>query len=181
MKEDPKVIKKFIKGNKKLLEKYPVIVINKQGGEKLKEYSSYYEESELPLNEARKKAISLVQTEYTLVLDADVILPKGYISKALKLLEDPETIVVSIHYDRCTGHLPMGTSIWKTTWLKKLYYWSGRSNECLLMWARTLSKKKKIETCSLRAIHLSGSHNYARIFDVIAREKRLEAKKNAKS
>ncbi len=180
VKEDPKVIDQFIEGNKKLLEKYPVIVIDKKGGDQLKKYASSYEKSDLPLNEARRKAILMVNTELTLILDADVILPKGYISKALELLKDEETVVVSIEYDRCVGHLPFGTSLWKTKWLKELYDWSGRGCECLLMWARVHSQKKRIETCCYRAKHLAGSHNFARIFDIIAREKQAEAKENAK-
>jgi len=182
VKEDSHIITKFIEGNKKLLKRYPIIVIDKEGGDKLKEFASYYEKSDLPLKDARLKAISLVKTKYTLVLDADVILPEGYLRKALKLLKDPETIVVSIEYDRCIGHLPFGTSVWKTEWLKKLYYWSGKGScECILMWARVHTVKKRIETCCYRAKHLDGSHNFARIFNIIAREKAKRGKQNAKS
>ena len=159
--KNPPNIDGFILANNKLLTKYRIIVIDSGGGEKLKVFTKKYYKLSLPLPNARSLGISMVKTPFTLNLDSDVILPKDFISNALKKLEDKDTIVVSIEYEKIQGHLPFGPSLWKTEWLQKLYDWRGWTEkmpicECIWMWNRVHEIEKNIETLCMRAKHLKG-------------------------
>ena len=156
--EKKETIAKFIEGNRKLLESSRVIVINKAGGEELRQFAERFISSQESLWEARKRGILLVETPFVLILDADVILPFSYVEKAIKILEEEKDVIaISIEFEKVLGHLPFGHSIWKTEWLKKLYDWdpSKRTCECLWMWSKVHKSKKRIETMCLRAKHLN--------------------------
>lgn len=159
--EEPEIVAKFIEGNKEILEKYPLIVIDRKGGEPLKEYASFYRKTccptiGLPLGSSRKFLIGRVQTEFTLNLDVDVLLPKNFVKESLKKFEDPKVAVVALDYENLQGHLAFGPSIWRTEILQKLYDWEVRKRECecIYMWGKVRGAKYKIETLCMRAKHL---------------------------
>jgi len=160
--EEPEIVAKFIDGNKEILEKYPLIVVDRKGGLALKEYASFYRKTccptiGLPLGRSRRFLIGRVQTEFTLNLDADVLLPKNFVKKSLKKFEDPKVAVVALDYENLQGHLAFGPSIWRTEILQKLYDWEFRKTkkcECVYMWRKVRGAKYKIETLCMRAKHL---------------------------
>lgn len=160
--EEPEIVAKFIEANKGIIEKYPLIVIDRKGGEALKEYASFYRKTccptiGLPLGRSRKFLIGRVQTEITLNLDADVLLPKNFVKESLKKFEDPKVAVVALDYENLQGHLAFGPSIWRTEILQKLYDWEFRKTrkcECIYMWGKVRGAKYKIETLCMRAKHL---------------------------
>lgn len=160
--EDPEIMAKFIEGNKEILEKYPLIVIDRKGGEALKEYASFYRKTccpaiGLPLGSSRRFLIGRVQTEFTLNLDVDVLLPKHFVKESLKKFEDPKVAVVALDYENPQGHLAFGPSIWRTEILQNLYdwgLWKTRKCECIYMWGKVRGAKYKIETIGMRAKHL---------------------------
>lgn len=156
--EKEKIVEQFIEGNKTLLTKYPLVVINKSGGDKLKQYSSVYiNNKEKCLSSARRTGIDLVKTEYTLNLDVDSILSINYVEQALELLQSSNIVgAVSIDYCRLQGHLAFGLSIWRTNLLKMLYDWKeSKVCECNYMWGKLNSKTKFIlSTINCRAKHL---------------------------
>jgi len=160
--EDPKVIKDFIIGNEKILTENRVIVVNRKGGEELKPFSTKWISRESTFWDARREGLDLVETEYTLCLDSDTILPEGYIEEALTILQLRRFVaVVAIDYEDLQGHLAFGTSIWRTVILKDLYDWSKNKDnspkgcECVHMWSKVRRSKFKVETLSnIRAKHL---------------------------
>jgi hypothetical protein len=160
--EEPEIVAKFIEGNKKILEKHPLIVIDRKGGEALKEYASFYRKTccptiGLPLGSSRKFLVGRVQTEFTLNLDVDVLLPKNFVKESLKKFEDPKVAVVALDYEDLQGHLAFGPSIWRTEVLQKLYDWEFRKTrecECIYMWGKVRGAGYKIETLCMRAKHL---------------------------
>lgn len=161
--EEPEIVAKFIDGNKEILEKYLLIVIDRKGGEALKEYASFYRKTccpaiGLPLGRSRKFLIGRVQTEFTLNLDVDVLLPKHFVKESLKKFEDPKVAVVALDYENPQGHLAFGPSIWRTEILQNLYdwekLWKTRKCECIYMWGKVRGAKYKVETLGTRAKHL---------------------------
>ncbi|MDH5375921.1 MAG: hypothetical protein OEW95_08925 [Candidatus Bathyarchaeota archaeon] len=160
--EDPEIVAKFIDGNKEILEKYPLIVIDRNGGEALKEYASFYRKTccptiGLPLGSSRGFLIGRVETEFTLNLDVDVLLPKHFVKESLKKFEDPKVAVVALDYENLQGHLAFGPSIWRTEILQNLYdwgLWKTRKCECIYMWGKVRGAKYKVETLGMRAKHL---------------------------
>lgn len=81
--EEPEVVAKFVNSNKEILKKHPLIVIDRKGGDILKEYASFYRKTSCPtigwpLERSRRFLIRRVQTEFTLNLDVDVLLPKTF-------------------------------------------------------------------------------------------------------
>jgi hypothetical protein len=160
--EDPKIVAKFIDSNKEILEKYPVIVIDRKGGEALKKYASFYRKTccptiGLPLRSSRRFLIGRVQTEFTLNLDVDVLLPKDFVEESLKKFEDPKVAVVALDYEDPQGHLAFGPSLWRTEILQNLYdwgLWKTKKCECIYMWGKVRGANYKIETLGMRAKHL---------------------------
>jgi hypothetical protein len=114
--------------------------------------------------EARKEGLDHVGTEFILNLDANKILPEGYVEQVLYLLEHTRNIgVVAIDHEDLMGHLSFGTSIWRTELLRKLYNWtqsSSRFCECTYMWSKVKKAGFKVETLNMRARHLKkkGEH-----------------------
>lgn len=159
--EEPEIVAKFITHNKKLLKKYPVIVINKKGGDILKEYASFYRKTNCPmigwpLDRSRKFLIQRVQTQFTLILDVDVLLPTNFVKEALKKFNKPKVAVVALNYEKPQGHLAFGPSIWRTKILQKLYDWKfwKQPCECMYMWNKVNRENHKIETLNMKAKHL---------------------------
>ena len=160
--EDPEIVAKFIDGNKEILEKYPLIVIDRNGGEALKEYASFYRKTccpaiGWPLGRSRRFLIGRVQTEFTLNLDVDVLLRKHFVKESLKKFEDPKVAVVALDYENLQGHLAFGPSIWRTEILQNLYdwgLWKTRKCECIYMWGKVRESKYKVETLGTIAKHL---------------------------
>lgn len=159
-----KLLNKFLGLNQYIFEKYEVIVIDSRGGEILKPMSIYLT-PKIPLWEARKLGYSLVKTPYILNLDANIVLPKSYLERALRILEsDPKIGVVALDYEILQGHLGFGTSLWRTELLKELYDWNPEEGhcECVYMWAKIRKKGYKIETINARAIRLKEEHKIAK-------------------
>jgi len=170
----------FIASNKKRFRKYPLLVVDSGDGDALKSYAHYYIKRDMPFWEARKHAYNKVQTQFILNLDADVIIPDGYLKDAISLLES-KVDVVSIFYEdvnHCQGALEFGISVWKTEILKRLYdfsfekifskeivkvgqnIYSTLNNgwcECTYMWRKLAQADGKLETLAYRAKHL---HQY---------------------
>ena len=161
--EKPETVAKSIEGNKEILKKYPVIVINKKGGEALKPVSSVFFQQDTSFWFARRFGLEFVKTKYILCLDIDTILPPKYIEKAIELLEkDPTIGAIALYYERSIqDHLAFGTSIWRTKELKNLYDWrltyppiSFDICECKYMWNKLEKANMKVETLPMKAIHL---------------------------
>jgi len=160
--EEPEIVAKFIDGNKEILQKYPVIIIDRKGGEALKQYASFYRKTccptiGLPLGRSRRFLIRRVQTEFTLNLDVDVLLPRNFVKESLQKFEEPKVAVVALDYEDPQGHLAFGPSIWRTEILQKLYDWEllkTKKCECIYMWGKVRRAKYRIETLGMRAKHL---------------------------
>jgi len=157
--EKEEIVEQFIGFNKEYLKNYRVIVINKSGGEALREYADVYIQSSDPLHKARRAGIDLVLTPFALMLDADVILPVFYIKWALVIFANSkDTGAVSIDYHRLQGHLAFGQSVWDTEVLKSLYDWrivkETKICECVWMWGK-LNRKTKL---NLRTMTLTAGH-----------------------
>ena len=110
------------------------------------------------LGKARRECIDKVTTPYCLILDLDTVLPDEYLDYALWILHDNNDVaVVAIDYEKLQGHLAIGTSVWRTKILKKLYdyqNYKGELCECVFMLHKVLQNNYKIETLNYRAIHL---------------------------
>ena len=160
VKEDPRIVEEFIKGNMKLLIGNHIIVVNRSGGEALKPFSTKWLDRISTLWGAREEGLSHVGTDFVLNLDANKILPEGYIEQAMKLFDqdsEHNIAVIAIDHEDLMGHLSFGTSIWRTNALKVLYNWTqstSRFCECTYMWSRVRKAGFRIETLNMRAIHL---------------------------
>lgn len=157
--KDIEIVKKCIDYYGEFFIDSNLIVLDSGGGSLLKEISSYYEFNEsLTLEAARKKGILMANTEFTLCLDVDTFLPKGYTEQAIKILsEKSDVAVVALEYEKIQGHLAFGTSVWKTKHLRALYNWKFKVHyfcECFYMWSRVREAKLRIETIPMRAVHL---------------------------
>jgi uncharacterized protein (DUF2237 family) len=175
--KNPPNLEEFIRGNMHIFSKYPLIVIDSGYGEALEKHAKIYVNKDLKFWQARKLGIEKVITDFTLNLDADVIVPKGYVENALALLKK-EADAVSIFYvdvGHCQGALEFGVSVWKTEVLKKLYDFSldkamdgkivkvgsmaySTLNhgwcECTYMWRKLKNAGGRLETLPYRAKHL---------------------------
>jgi hypothetical protein len=154
--ENPEIVTQFIKLNYELLTSYPLIVINKLGGEQLKELAIEYIESDCSFPEARKLSYNMCRTKYILNLDVDTVLPKGYVEDAIKLLEsNPKIYAVSIDYEYpSNGHMAFGANIVRTEIIRQAYDWVKDGDiycECLRMWAKFTGH---VATLPYVAIHL---------------------------
>lgn len=174
--KNPKFIDEFIDGNIDVLTNFPVIVVDSGGGEKLGKIAKVHIQKDVKLCEARKIGYGIVETEFIMNLDADVIIPKLYIQEALKALSIADA--VSIFYEdvnHCQGALEFGCSIWRTDVLRKLYDFSfeivvsgkivkvGSHKfstlhngwcECTYMWRKLKENGFNLETLPFRAKHL---------------------------
>jgi len=175
---------KFIALNKSYIQQHPLLVVDSGNGDALKPFASYYLKQNMPFWDARKLAYQQVQTDLTLNLDADVIIPDGYLEQAIEKLQTKNVAAISIFYEEvnhCQGALEYGVSIWKTNILKQLYdysiektftpkivkvapkVWSNLNNgwcECTYMWRKIKDAGFQLETLSMRAKHL---HIYGKV------------------
>jgi len=178
--KNPPKAKEFLEGNKPYLEKYPVVVVDSGGGEDYAAFAKLYEQKKLNLTDARKYIVTKIETPFIFILDADVLIPKGYPEQALELLRNNKADAVSIFYEdlvHCQGALEFGCSIWRTSVLLELYdfsfnvndtkkivqvgphNWASLANgwcECTYMWRKIKDKNLILETLPFRAIHLKG-------------------------
>jgi hypothetical protein len=160
--EEPEVVYKFIEGNKDILKKFPLLVLDLKGGEPLKEYAFFYKKTRcptigMPLGSSRRFLIRRVQTEFTLNLDVDVLLPKNFVTKALTRFADSKVAAVALDYENSQGHLAFGPSLWRTKILQELYnweIWKTKECECIYMWKKAHQANYKIKTLNMRAKHL---------------------------
>jgi len=175
--KNPPDIKGFLKGNKHLLKRNAVVVVDSGGGEALESIAKTYVRQNLTFWEARKLGYECVKSPYVLNLDADIIVPEGYVDGALALLR-AEVDAVSIFYEdvgHCQGALEFGVSIWKTEVLRRLYDFSldlvldGKITkvgtqafstlnngwcECTYLWRKLKQNGYRLETLPYRAKHL---------------------------
>lgn len=158
VRESIKIIAKFINENKWLLQNSAVVVIDREGGDILSYYADAYEiDRKSPFWEARRKGYKYVATKYILNLDAGAVVPINYVKRAIKLMDEDDTIaVVSLDWEKLYGHLQFGVSIWRTNVLKELYDWDKTQGwcECIYMWSKVHNIKMKIETLPYRAKRL---------------------------
>jgi cellulose synthase/poly-beta-1,6-N-acetylglucosamine synthase-like glycosyltransferase len=164
--ENDDLVDLSINENYGILSKYPIVVIDKKGGDRFvflnqagnTDIQYFYQDS--PFWSARKFGLEFVTTKYVLCLDVDTILPQHYIEDALCILESrPDVACIAINYEppHHQSHLAFGTSIWRTDILKKLYDWyreRGKDCECRYMWKKVESEKMKVETLPIEAKHL---------------------------
>jgi hypothetical protein len=157
VKDKEETINKFMAGNAKILNNCSVIIIDTDGGEKLRKYGTYLKK-DCSMIVARKIGFSLAKTPFILNLDADNILPEYYVEDALDILQQFSNVaVVAIDYETCLGHYGFGTSLWRTEVLKKLYDYEELKEglcECTYMWRQVLREHLRIETLPYRAVHL---------------------------
>lgn len=173
--KNPKFLNKFINGNREIFNDYPVIVIDSGGGEKLKEFASTYIQCAVSLWEARKIGYDKAVEKFVLNLDSDVIIPRHYITMALKMMIEDEKIgAISIFFEEMMhrGVLEYGASIIRTDLARKLYDYKPEIGEirkispshyvqlnhgyceCLYMWEKIQEAGYKVETLPIRAKHL---------------------------
>lgn len=167
--EKDEIVEKSMQDNYKILVKYPLVIIDKEGGDKFIQfeqqgnYDIHYFEQNTSWWFARRFGLEYVKTEYVLCLDVDTVLPPQYIEKAIELLENNSNIgVVALFYELSPQeHLAFGTSIWRTEYLKEIYDWrmsypptDSRICECKYMWDKVLKNGKKVETLPMKAIHI---------------------------
>jgi len=160
--DEPELIAKFVNGNKRLLQKYPVLVLDGKGGDSLKEYATFYKKTICPtigwpLGSSRRFLTQRVQTEFTFNLDVDVLLPANFVQEALKKFRAPLVGAVALNYEKPQSHLAFGPSIWRTKILQELYdweHWKTNYCECLYMWDKLRKAGYKLETLDMCAKHL---------------------------
>ena len=172
------ILNEFLKANIPIFKSNHFIVIDSGGGEIFNKIADLYIAGKMTLWQARKFGYALVHTKYVMNLDCDVVVPDGYIKKALTMLEaDEKLVAVSIFYDDVThngGILEYGISIWRTDFLRENYDYDPAQIksevvkisddnyilagypycECMHMWRKVKQKGMKIETLPIRALHL---------------------------
>jgi cellulose synthase/poly-beta-1,6-N-acetylglucosamine synthase-like glycosyltransferase len=162
--ENSSRVLQFVIGNAEILERYDVIVVNRSGGEELKDFAFKYVELGTAFWIARKYALNYIKSKYVLNLDADTILPDGYIEKAIELLEKCSNIgMVNINYQKpyTQNHGAFGTSIMRVEDMKKLYDYSPLDYpncicECKYMEDKVLKAGMSTVTLEFQALHLKG-------------------------
>lgn len=167
--ESQKIVECSINGNEEILTKYPLIIIDKEGGEAFVQFEQQgntniqYFDQNTSWWFARRFGLEFVKTKYVLNLDVDTVLPEGYVEKAIEILETrPEVGAVALNYaaPHIQSHLAFGTSVWRTEQLKELYDWrlapdqSANKCECEYMWGKLAKKNLKVETLPMEAVHL---------------------------
>jgi cellulose synthase/poly-beta-1,6-N-acetylglucosamine synthase-like glycosyltransferase len=167
--EEDKLVEKSIQENYEILVKYPLIIVDKKGGDK---FISLEQQGNMDIQYfdqntsfwfARRFGLEFVKTEYVLCLDVDTVLPKGYIEQAIEILESyPDVVAIALDYapPHTQGHLAFGTSIWRTEVLKELYTWrltqgqQFRPCECEYMWRKIENAHMHLKTLPMQAKHL---------------------------
>jgi hypothetical protein len=165
--EKPELVEQSIQENEKLFSSYPIIVVNKEGGQLFNIFALFVFNQNTSWWFARRFGLEFVKTKYVLNLDVDTVLPEGYVEKAIEILETrPEVGAVALNYAKPYNqtHLAFGTSIWRTEQLKELYDWrltvidqSKNLCECRYMWHKLDTKSLKVETLPMEAKHLKES------------------------
>jgi len=156
--EKTEIVQKFLELSEEILKSNILIVIDSGGGSPLKKLATHYEEfPKGDLSAARKRGISLAETDFIFNLDADTIVPISYVSEAVQILEScKDVFAVALDYEKLKGHLGFGTSVWKANILKQLYDWKKGMGvcECVYMWSKIFKAGGRLETLPMRAIHL---------------------------
>jgi len=173
--KDPPDLERFIRENLEVLSASKKVVVDSGRGEQLGRLpNTLLFERQVPMWEARRIGYEEVRTPFTLNLDADTILPNGYVLDSLDVLRKNSCDAVAIDYDPPQGHYAFGTSIWRTELLKKLYNYPPKAVEklikvgeqewitafqngfceCTYMWARLIRSGGRLETLGYRATHL---------------------------
>lgn len=173
--KNPPDLERFIRENFRILSASWKIVIDSGGGEGLSKLPNIlWIQRQVPMWEARKIGYEEVKTPFTLNLDADTILPDGYVKDALVLLRENSCDAVAIDYQPPQGHYAFGTSIWRTELLKKLYDYPPKAVEklikvgkqewitafqngfceCIYMWAKLIRSGGLLESVEHKAIHV---------------------------
>jgi glycosyltransferase involved in cell wall biosynthesis len=163
--ETQRVVERSIQENEKLLSSYPIIVINKYGGDFFKRFNPILFNQNTSWWFARRFGLEFVKTKYVLNLDVDTVLPERYVEQAIAILETRQEVgVVALNYapPHQQDHLAFGTSIWRTEQFKELYDWrltAGQWDnkcECKYMWGKLAKKGMRVETLPMEAKHLKG-------------------------
>lgn len=163
--ESQEMVEKCIEGNENIFPNYPIIVINKSGGDLFKMFAYLVFDQNTSFWFARRFGLEFVKTKYVLNLDVDTILPPEYIEKAIEILETHSEVgAVALDYavPHRQNHLAFGTSVWRTEQLKELYDWRLTADqpfgicECKYMWNKLAQRGLKVETLSMEAKHLKG-------------------------
>lgn len=157
IKEEPELVTRFYNENYQILEEYPLIIIDSGGGEIFEDKSRVYVNKDLSLGKARRLGITLVNTEYILNLDVDVIVPRGYLELSKRWFDSSNEIgAISLDYEELQGHLAFGQSIWRTELLKDLYSWNSNKKvcECMYMWSKLRRNGYLLETLNMRCKHI---------------------------
>ena len=157
--EKDEIVERSIQENYEILVKYPLVIVDKKGGDKfisLEQQGNIniqYFDQDTSFWFARRFGLEFVKTKYVLNLDADTILPEGYIEEAIRILEThPEIGAVTAEYAdpfNNNHHKGFGNSIWRTEQLKELYDWrltqgqEFKPCECEYMWNKLEKKRKK--------------------------------------
>ena len=165
----------FVKGNLSLLSVTRKMVVDSGGGEPLRRLTNtHWLQREASMWEARRLGYEKVETPFTLNLDADTILPNGYVQESLNILRENSCDAVAIDYNPPQGHYAFGTSIWRTELLKALYNYPPKAVEklikvgehewvtafqngfceCTYMWTKLLRSRGRLGTLGYKAIHL---------------------------
>lgn len=161
--EKPELVERSIEENEKLFSSYPVIVVNKEGGDLFKMFALVVFDQNTSFWFARRFGLEFVKTKYVLNLDVDTVLPEGYVEQAIEILEkNPDVIAIALDYapPYAQNHLAFGTSIWRTDTLKELYDWrltdrqAFRPCECEYMWKKVEEAHKHIRSLPMQAKHL---------------------------
>lgn len=162
--EQEELVKCSIEKNEKLFSSYPVIVVNKWGGDLFKMFALFVFDQNTSFWFARRFGLEFVKTKYVLNLDVDTVIPEGYVEQAIAILEaHSEVGAVTIEYDEPYNnnhHIGFGCSVWRTEQLKKFYDWRLTSDqqfricECEYMWKKLREKSLKVEVLPMRATHL---------------------------
>jgi len=171
----PPDVDKFIIGNLSILSVTWKVVVDSGGGEPLRHLpNTIWLQREASMWEARRLGYEKVETPFTLNLDADTILPNGYVQESLNILRENSCDAVAIDYNPPQGHYAFGTSIWRTELLKELYDYPPKAVEklikvgehewvtafqngfceCTYMWARLLRSGGRLGTLGYKATHL---------------------------
>jgi len=173
--KDPPDLQRFVRENLEVLNASKKVVIDSGRGEQLgRLQNTLLFQKQVPMWEARRIGYEEVKTPLTLNLDADTILPNGYVLDSLNVLRNNSCDAVAIDYDPPQGHYAFGASIWRTELLKKLYDYPPKAVEklikvgeqewitafqngfceCTYMWARLIRSGGRLETLGYRATHL---------------------------
>jgi hypothetical protein len=173
---DPPDLQRFVRENLEVLSASKKVVIDSGRGEQLGRLpNTLLFQKQVPMWEARRIGYEEVRTPFTLNLDADTILPNGYVLDSLNALRKNLCDAIAIDYDPPQGHYAFGTSIWRTELLKKLYDYPPKAVEklikvgehewvtafqngfceCTYMWARLLRSGGKLGTLCHKAAHFN--------------------------